>query len=404
MDKEFLLNESKVFCMAPWVHLYATPVGEAFACCISKKQCGSSITTSVGDLINSNDMKQLRLDMLNERANDSCRTCYNHEKQGQPSFRKQFADRYGKYIEESLENTKPDGHLKNFKMRYYDIRFSNICNFKCRTCNSHFSSQWEQENIKRNLAYSRIPIKNNNPKLVKEVVEHIPYMDHAYFAGGEPLITEEHYILLEEMLRQGRTDIKLVYNSNASNLKFKNRDILDIWSKFNQTVEFAASIDHIEKRAEYMRHGTEWVDIDTNLRVLKTAKNVKLLVNSVVCNLNYVTIDTLYDYLIESGIYEPGTAYHLYPLISPEIFHAQALPAELKAIGKERLFALADRMDKKGFWSYQTDNLRNLPNWVDAENSWETYKEEFRKEIKVIDEVRGENFVETFPELKSLFE
>ena len=116
------------------------------------------------------------------------------------------------------------GYLSNFKMRYFDLRFTNICNFKCRTCNSAFSSQWEFENLKRKLPNARVFDKNNKPEFLKEILDHVPYMETAYFAGGEPLITEEHYILLEEMIRLGKTDIQLSYNSNASNLKFKQKD------------------------------------------------------------------------------------------------------------------------------------------------------------------------------------
>ena len=40
------------------------------------------------------------------------------------------------------------GRIIKFRMRYFDIRFSNICNFKCRTCGSAFSSQWEARRLK----------------------------------------------------------------------------------------------------------------------------------------------------------------------------------------------------------------------------------------------------------------
>ena len=403
-DKQFLLNDSKTFCMAPWVHLYTSPVGEASPCCIARKEVGKTITNSVEDLMNSDTMKELRVDMLNERFNTACQTCHSHEQQGMHSFRNQFNTRFGKHFDESLLDTKEDGHINNFKMRYYDIRFSNICNMKCRTCNSHFSSQWEQENIKRGVPYGRIPVKNNHPDLVASVVDHIPHMEYAYFAGGEPLITEEHYILLEEMIRRNRTDIKLVYNSNVSSLKFKDKDILKIWSKFTNPIELSASIDHIGKKAEYIRHGTVWDTVDSNLRLLKSASNVTLLINSVGSLFNYVSLPEMYDYLIGSKIYKPGNSFNLYPLSTPEIFHTQALPRDLKEQGRTNITKLITSMEDKGFTSSQVGVVKNLMSWTEAADSWDNVKDKFKVEVTEIDRVRGENFVETFPELASLFD
>ena len=57
-------------------------------------------------------------------------------------------EHFGKYFDESLAMTHKDGHVDEMKMRYFDIRFSNICNFKCRSCGSEFSSQWALEDKK----------------------------------------------------------------------------------------------------------------------------------------------------------------------------------------------------------------------------------------------------------------
>ena len=86
------------------------------------------------------------------------------------------------------------GRIINFRMRYFDIRFSNICNFKCRTCGSAFSSQWEQEDLK-SQSESGVPHyameieKGNSKEFLRNVIQQVPNFEVAYFAGGEPLIT-----------------------------------------------------------------------------------------------------------------------------------------------------------------------------------------------------------------------
>jgi hypothetical protein len=405
-SKEFLLNESKVFCMSPWIHVHTSPTGTASACCISKTTIGNSNSQNLEQLINSTEMKQLRLDMLNERVNPACVACHSHEAGGVRSSRNQYADRFNKDFDEVIANTKEDGHLDNFKMRYFDIRFSNICNFKCRTCNAEYSTQWEQEDIKRKLSYAKIYPKNNSPRLLGEIMEHIPHMEYAYFAGGEPLITEEHYVMLEEMIKQGRTDIALVYNSNASNLKFKSKDIIQLWSQFKKPVEFWASIDHVGERAEYIRAGTNWGEIETNLLILKSLPNLNLSLNTVSSVFNHVTLKEFYTYLIDKKIYEPppGWSCSLYPLTHPEHFSAQILPTNLKQQARVKINELLQYMNSKGFTPFQENIIQNTANWTESADRWEIYKDVFRSYVLELDKVRGEDFVKVFPELASLMD
>jgi hypothetical protein len=63
MDKDFLLNKSKTFCMLPWIHLHTGPTGIAGPCCLSKAVStvdgiGNSRDNSLMELVNSDGMKQ----------------------------------------------------------------------------------------------------------------------------------------------------------------------------------------------------------------------------------------------------------------------------------------------------------------------------------------------------------
>ena len=406
MDKKNLLTESKVFCMAPWVHAHTNPIGEASPCCISKGIFSNSLDTDLTGVVNSEGMKSLRQDMIAGRENSACVTCYGHEQQNIGSFRLWFNKEYGKHIDYSLANTRRDGTLDYFKMRYFDLRFNNICNFKCRTCNSSFSSQWEQEDLKRNVPWARILPRNNKKEFLNEVLAHVPSMEHAYFAGGEPLITEEHYILLEEMIRLGKTDIKLKYNSNVSNLKFKSKDIFDLWSKFKQPIEMAASIDHYGKRAEYIRNGTEWDQVELNLIKLSQVSNVDLKLNSVVSIFNYASFAEFISYLLDKQILSvtPKIELSTYNMVSPEHTTAQALPKYIKEESKNKILDVIARLSREGFPNHQIMMLHKSIEWVESTNSWEQYKDQFQKETKELDLLRNENFVDIFPELRGLLD
>lgn len=404
-QKEHLLTRSKSFCMLPWIHIYADPIGQVMPCCIAQTVVGNSIESNLESLVNSDEMKKLRVDMLNGRLNSACAACHAHEKQGIPSSRQNFNRKFGHYFSEGIKNTDNFGHVKEFKMAYFDFRFSNICNFKCRTCGAPFSTQWEQEDLKRNLPYARIYPKNNNERILNEIISHIPHMEFAYFAGGEPLITEEHYILLEEMIRQQRTDIKLSYNSNISNLKFKGKDILALWKQFKHPIELSASIDHYGDRAEYIRNGTNWSTVESNLKMLAGLDNISLSLNSVVSIFNYATFDEFYSYLIDAGIYHPGrNTFGIYCMVSPEHLTSQVLPVSIKEIANPKMHHLVNLMNQKEFSKNQVGQVENAINWTNANAGWDIYKEYFQIEVKELDVVRGEDFVKVFPELASLLE
>jgi Iron-sulfur cluster-binding domain len=404
-DKDFLLTKSKVFCMAPWVHLYTSPVGDASPCCIAKTCVGSSLEQSLEELINSNGMKQLRLDMLNERYNPACETCHIHQNSGISSSKDQYYHRFNKHFDEVISNTNEDGSLDNFKMRYFDFRFSNICNFKCRTCNSNFSSQWEHEDLQRAVPYAKIYPKNNRKQSLDEIVSHIPHMEYAYFAGGEPLITEEHYFILEEMLRQNKTDIILVYNSNASNFKFKNKDIIGLWQKFSNPIQFYASIDHFGERAEYIRNGTDWGKVESNLLTLNQVPWVNLGLNTVCSIFNYPTLHKFYQYLIDKKIYTNNSnLFGIYGMVSPQHFTAHVLPNDIKKTAEIENNKLIEFMKTINFANHRIEAIQNIINWVNSSNTWDLYKDEFRYSIIELDKVRNEDFTKVFPELASLMD
>ena len=59
----------------------------------------------------------------------------------------------------------------------------------------------------------------------EQLVEHIDHVEQIYFAGGEPLMMEEHYNILDELERRGRFDVRLIYNTNFTHTKLKDRTV-----------------------------------------------------------------------------------------------------------------------------------------------------------------------------------
>lgn len=149
-DREtFLLTESKMFCMYPWIHLHAFPTGGAYPCCYSEMDhgLGSTKTNTLEEIWNDQPMRDLRQRMLTEQPSGACAKCYEQEQSGFFSGRQSANKHFGHYINR-VKETDPTGYLERFEMTYWDIRFSNLCNLSCRSCGHIFSSSWYQDQAK----------------------------------------------------------------------------------------------------------------------------------------------------------------------------------------------------------------------------------------------------------------
>lgn len=402
-NKEQLLNESKVFCMFPWLHLNVTPKGDIYPCCSNNysEPFGNTKQISLKEAFNSDKMKELRLNMLNGVQSKICEFCYKHEEAGPHSFRNYSKDNFAKYYDDIVTTTQADGSVDEFKMRYFDIRFSNICNFKCRTCGAEFSSQWAAEN---RIYDKTLPIlmhaDGQKGTLLDEVLEHIDHIDLAYFAGGEPLITDEHYVMLEEMIRRKKTNIVLRYNTNASNMKYKSYDILSLWKHFKK-IELSCSIDHYGDRAEWIRKGTDWAVVETNLLKLRNLKSVSFQINTVFSIFNYYTLSDFYSYMIKKNLIRKGDWHNsLYLAIHPSHYSAKSLPKKLKKTAREKsyLFLLNEAKD----YPQLNKLIHDAIIFADESNTWADNKEIFFKHTLDIDALRDDNFFKTFPELRPM--
>lgn len=410
LDKDQLLNNSKCFCMIPWVHLHRLPDGDILPCCTGSMDYKKEIPSngSVEDAINSDFMKQLRLNMLADKPSGVCKQCYQAENTGGQTLRQQSLREYGKYLDQELLNTSASGHLYDFKMRYFDFRFSNICNFKCRSCNSGYSSLWEAEDIKYGYNHRGGRVSKKTPAgVIDEILGHIPHMERAYFAGGEPLITDEHYMMLTRMLEAGRTDIKLIYNSNASTLNFKGYDLMELWSQFDHPVEFCASIDHFGHRAEYIRHGTKWAETEEVLKTIKQSDFVDYGITTAVTNMNYPGMHEFVEYMLEKDLW-PDLDWQLNPVWNPSYMCAQALPESIKQQATEKLVVLLNSLIQKiktGKLDVDLDGvkrMKNIATMVHDQHTWQHNFREFKNEMFRLDKIRNESFCKTFPDLAEM--
>ena len=391
---------SKTFCILPWIHIYANPDGTVLPCCVGdwQQSMGNVQDGKLETVFNNESFKTMRRNMLAGDRCTQCKACYRDEDAGNSSFRKHSNEQFAKYIEDAVNNTNADGTVDDFKLRYLDVRWSNICNFKCRSCGPLYSSSWAQEHGKKNVF--TFAGGTNNDALYEQFLPHFDTVEEFYFAGGEPLLTDKHYDILEYLIDHGRTDVKLRYNSNMSVLKYKNKNVLDMWKQFSN-VYIGASLDSWGSRAEYIRHGTDWSTIESNLRKIREqAPHIHLQTNTVVSILNIKTLTEFVDYMLASGMidadnYNP----HFYNVMNPDFLSLQLLTESERNDIIKKLQDYAKM--HKGNIEYA---LKGVINGLKTTEHDPKLKKLFQKEIGYYDILRNEDGKTTFPELEDLFE
>jgi MoaA/NifB/PqqE/SkfB family radical SAM enzyme len=315
---------------------------------------------------------------------------------------------FGKHID-VLDNMGYDGSMPTLDWKYFDVRFSNICNFKCRTCNDHFSSSWVEEDNKHNASEgsNRVTMLQNASSdaypLMPQILPMMPNMEIINFAGGEPLITPEHYEVLEYLIEQKSTQMQLKYSSNLSGLKYKSKDIIELWKHFPD-IMLMASLDSTGARAEYIRSGTVWDNQVANLKKIKEVlPHIKLTFSAVISIFNVLTITDTLDELRDLGVFNmesddmsPPT---LYRLTGPAPLNIKVLDAETKQIAIDKLQTWLD--NNLAVRDAIRSNIKDIIDYI--KEDWTHLMPETKKEIDRVDARRGESFIKTFPELERFY-
>ena len=444
--EQFLLHDSKTFCMYPWIHLHAYPTGEAYPCCHAEMKpgiVGNCRENTLEQIWVDKPMQRLRSDMLTETPHAACTRCYEKEQSGFFSGRKSANKHFGHHIKK-LDTTP-------FELTYWDIRFSNLCNLRCRSCGHIFSSNWHKDQKKVVLKsywtnvrgpdwpeeppetmeeFQQLPesVKNElvndfggeiiqHLKYVKtmpvlhysgrtetdmweQLEPHLDYVEQIYFAGGEPLLMEEHYHILEELERRGRFDVRLVYNTNFTHVKLKDRWVFDYWKKF-KSVAVGASLDDSGLRAEYIRKGTEWDQVEQNRRLMmETCPEVDFYISPTLSILNAHHLPEFHRDWVEKGLIRPQDI-NVNILQDPLHYRIDIATAEYKA-------TLSDIYSKHIEWLRGQDSLgratvgfESAITFMNATDNTHLIDTFWRKTHE-LDSIRNENCLAVIPELKAL--
>jgi len=285
------MNKPETMCLAPWVHTYLSPQTERRMCCASREPAqnfeqyidtksgtGKYIPLTLEQHWNSEHMRSVRRRMIAGETLPECEVC-NDKLLNTSVYRDYFTHLFAHKIDEIFASTDADG-TTSLQPVSWDYRFSNLCNFKCRTCGDMLSSSWETEE-KTHSMVNWHDSKNNwmlpevrplisafqdgqiEAEFNSAVENHS--VEEVYWVGGEPLMYEQHWRYMKRIVELGDGPrVYARYNTNLSRVEYKGvslyRDIL----AHVRDWQICASLDGTNEIGEYIRTGLDYKQFYSN--------------------------------------------------------------------------------------------------------------------------------------------
>jgi len=459
---------SNTFCILPWVHLSTRPDGSMRVCCTANassvgptndKEHGGQIgilkddegrpnnlnVTDFQTAWNSKYMKNVRRQMMNGEVPPSCVKCFKEEAAGHNSKRMWETEYWSQRtnVDEIIANTTEDGEVPP-QLAYIDLRFGTKCQLACVMCSPHDSSSWikdhskifplvKNESLKETMQWadkgsingSSYNWHKNNPIFWEQFYEQIPNMQQIYFAGGESLIIEEHYEILEECIRQGHApNLELRYNSNG--VEWRD-DLFDLWKHF-KLVRFHYSVDSIHEMNDYIRYPSKWKRTEEVFHILdkETSDNVEVTVACAVQALNVYYLPDFIKWKLEQNFNKinmwpfgaGGINYHF--VYHPAHLNVKVLPKWFKAEVRKKYEEFYPWWEEnwelgvpswhkgkitKGDFDhapYGINRLKGMLSFMESED-WSIRLPELKEYLSLCDKQRNISFYDTFPEMKEIF-
>ena len=249
----------------------------------------------------SNEIQDLRKDLLNGVKNKACHQCWTDEEAGGDSLRLMSNRTVGLFSETPLKTQIENPKVSNINT--FDLVLGNLCNLKCTMCKPRLSSQLLAEvNLNPELQplYPGETFDQTKYNWAKEtdfvdwINKNLPDAIHIKFAGGEPFIIPWIQTVIDNIPDTQKKKCVLHFTTN---LTVVNLGLFENFKKFKE-VWLSVSVEGIGDTFEYVRYGHKWETLSTNIRLIKdmNIKNLNLMINHVLQTPSYHSILPMTEY------------------------------------------------------------------------------------------------------------
>lgn len=322
--------------------------------------------------------------------------------------------------------------------RMLEISFSNLCDLKCMYCNEHYSSQWYAEKTR----YKEIPIRvvTDDTRSLNARFKEIFwdwFESSAYkkltclnFIGGEPLLIDDFYEAMERVLG--------VYESNPENVPAKGVTFCVVTnfntpeSQFQRWINYIKrilknsklhvdmniSLETIGDRTEFIRSGSDWSRVSSNIsRFLEAVKDVDSSRVSVgfIPSLNVLSVSGLPEfvqYVIDlTHTHKRNIHIRQNQIVYPTWMQPGLLTRNYSKYIKQAIVLLSHnlvdetKMIPAGRWTAFRRYLLGLKTVIESPESTKDHhaRREFKTNVLKLSARRGLDPYKTFPEMISFF-
>ena len=442
-------------CPIPWMSQSLRANGDIRVCCQtqhgptggimrdSEGKVYNARTANLKETRNSDIAKDIRKAMMNGEWHPDCVRCQTENEAGMRSRQIYENDIWilsGLHDWDNLlSHTQEDGTIDvdAIDCSFYDVRFGNLCNLKCRMCGPTDSNMWYEDQVKLwgpsyRDSHGKVKlVQNEKGKYVPEnnvydwhesdhyweqMDANISEIRKLYIVGGEPLMIDRHYEFLQKCVDEGVANkITVEYNSNLTNIPQR---AWDVWKHFKR-IQIGASVDGVGDIQYYMRPPSHFDKIYENLIKLSEAEgNFKVWIAATINVFNVLHFPEFMEWIILNKIpkvnddnVRPIITPH--PLHGPKFYNIRMLPKFAKDAIKEKYEQYKPKLEKLIEESNFTDDRKKaskrevnklLDQYVDYmyAKDFSEFMPQFWEDTRRLDKIRGHSIEESIPELYEL--
>lgn len=318
----------KTYCAAAFTQIYSDNASRYRLCCHAAPNPSISKynTNNVNpfEFFMSDEMEQIRDDMMSGERIEGCEACYDLEERGHKSWRQ------WKY--NTIYDLRSEVHKVNLKLRI----MGSYCNLGCYMCYPYNSSTRRVELKSNNIDWSDYDAgvlttsTKRYEETIKDILDNIDLVEKMNITGGEPLQLDRMWQLMDQIPSHHAKNIILTFDTNLTQLEYKQWNIWQLIDKFKR-VDLGVSCDHFGDKLHWIRYPIDVKQFEKNLELMKD--NISNI-NVTVSLLNVYDLDDIEQYYNKFNVTFDGIVRH------PEMLSIRNIPDKDSLIEKYQRFPM----------------------------------------------------------------
>ena len=364
------------YCSLPFRHLtFLSQPNQVAPCCLYDA-AHTLRDESTDDIFANNYFSQLRESMLSGKADAACFRCYDIEKSGVRSYRQKYNQLFG--------------HVTDTRLEYLELNLGNLCNLKCRMCDSVASTKWMEP--ARKLGRHVHPLFR---RTLDDIQIDVSALTELKFLGGEPSLEQETMINVLSKIKDARGGLSHLAASVTTNGMVRFTDeVLELLDECQSCI-FMLSVDGIGAVNDYQRVGCQWDVLAQNICHYDQALSQKFNI-SFCTTIGLINANGMIDLINWTMTTVPRVKIWGNLIYEPDFLSMRNLPQDFKLELKDRLQSYTrfdqrqDVSDLKKLLISQLD----LPPVVDIQSTL--------RNLLALDEVMEDSLLLANPELHAV--